>query len=129
MAANTNLYIASVVATLTSSLFGYSVGLIGGLIVLPSFLRHFDLSSLSEVARAAAQSRVVTLWLVGAVFGVPFGSPVCAKWGRRVCLAFSAGLYVLGVVLQLGAGSLIMFEIGRLINGLGVGAGTLVGPM
>lgn len=129
MAPTRNLWIASTFATLTSSLFGYTVGLIGGLIVLPSFLRHFELDSLPPAALAAAQSQVVTIWLVGALFGVPIGIPVCARWGRRPCLALSAGLYLFGAALQLAGSGLWMFDIGRAINGLGVGAGTLVGPM
>lgn len=129
MAPTRNLWIASTFATLTSSLFGYTVGLIGGLIVLPSFLRHFDLDSLAPSALAAAQSQVVTIWLVGALFGVPIGIPVCARWGRRSCLAMSAGLYLLGSALQLAGSGLVIFDIGRFVNGLGVGAGTLVGPM
>lgn len=129
MAPTLHLWVASLFATLTSALFGYSVGVIGGLIVLPAFLKHFGLSSLPPTALAAAQSKVVTTWLVGALFGVPIGIPVCARWGRRMCLAFSAGLYVAGCSLQLGGAGLAMFEVGRAINGLGVGVGTLVGPM
>lgn len=129
MAPTRNLWIASTFATLTSSLFGYTVGLIGGLIVLPSFLRHFDLDSLAPAALAAAQSQVVTIWLVGALFGVPIGIPVCARYGRRSCLAMAAGLYLLGSALQLAGSGLVIFDIGRFVNGLGVGAGTLVGPM
>ena len=57
--------------------------------------------------------------------------PVCSRWGRRSCLSFSALLYVLGSVLQLVNinGNVQVFETGRLLNGLGVGAGTLVSPM
>jgi len=51
--------------------------------------------------------------------------------GRRSCLVFSALLYVLGAGLQLVdiKGSLAVFDVGRLLNGLGVGTGTLVSPM
>jgi hypothetical protein len=40
-------------------------------------------------------------------------------------------LYVLGTALQLVNvnGNVLVFEAGRLLNGLGVGAGTLVSPM
>lgn len=107
-----------------------SVGFIGGLLILPSFLSHFHLSSLPPAALAAAQARIVTLWLVGALMGVPLGMPVCARWGRKWCLRMSAGLYVLGTCLQLlGKGGVEVFELGRWVNGLGVGCGTLVGPM
>jgi len=125
------LYLAAFIACLTAALFGYSVGFIGGVLVLPSFLHHFRLDVLSPIDLAVAQSRIVSVWLVGALFGVPLGMPVCARWGRRSCLSFSALLYVLGSVLQLVniGGNVLVFETGRLLNGLGVGAGTLVSLM
>jgi MFS family permease len=60
------------------------------------------------------------------------GMPVCSRLGRRSCLLFAAALYVLGAVLQLvdfGDGAIWAFEVGRVLNGLGVGVGTLGGPM
>lgn len=42
----------------------------------------------------------------------------------------ASALYVLGVGLQLlDLGGIRGFEIGRVLNGLGVGVGTLGGPM
>jgi MFS family permease len=118
---------------MTAALFGYSVGFIGGLLVLPSFLRHFHLDALPSSLLAIAQSRIVSVWLVGALIGVPIGMPVCSRFGRRGCLIFSATLYVLGSTLQLlpiaGEDGLVIFEAGRFLNGLGVGAGTLASPM
>lgn len=128
---NRSLYLAAIIACLTAALFGYSVGFIGGVLVLPSFLRHFHLDGLLPPDLAAAQANIVTIWLVGAFFGVPLGMPICSRWGRRLCLSFSALLYVLGAALQLvnHGGGLGLFKAGRLLNGLGVGAGTLVSPM
>lgn len=128
---NRHLYFAAFIACLTAALFGYSVGFIGGVLVLPSFLHHFHLDQLSPSSLAAAQSRIVSVWLVGALFGVPLGMPVCSRWGRKLCLVFSAALYVLGSALQLVDvnGTVMLFEAGRLLNGLGVGAGTLASPM
>jgi MFS family permease len=128
---NRRLYLAASVACLTAALFGYSVGFIGGVLVLPSFLHHFHLDNLPPPALAAAQSRIVSVWLLGALFGVPLGMPVSSSWGRKGCLAFSAALYVLGSTLQLVNvdGGLVIFEVGRLLNGFGVGAGTLASPM
>jgi MFS family permease len=132
-AKSSHLYLSALIACLTASLFGYSVGFIGGLLVLPSFLAHFHLSSLPSHLLAIAQARIVTLWLVGALLGVPLGMPVCSRFGRKRCLSFSALLYVSGAMLQLvdfgGSGSLGLFEAGRFLNGLGVGCGTLVSPM
>jgi MFS family permease len=112
------------------------VGFIGGVLVLPSFLTHFHLISLSPSLLAVAQSRIVSVWLIGALFGVPLGMPVCSHLGRKWCLFSSAALYVAGAVLQLvdidigaGRGDLRIFEMGRVLNGIGVGVGTLVSPM
>ena len=126
-----NLYVAAAVAASTGALFGYSVGFVGGLLVLPSFLRHFHLDTLSGSDLARSQSLVVSAWIVGAFFGVPSGIPICSRYGRKACLMFSASLYVLGAVLQvINAGSSIwLFVCGRLLNGYGVGAGTLVSPI
>jgi MFS family permease len=130
MARYTTLYTSAFVAGLTAALFGYSVGFIGGIIVLPSFLSHFGLSSLSPSALASTQAQIITSWLVGALFGVPLGMPFCSKFGRRSCLLFAAVLYVLGAGLQLlDLGGIGGFEVGRVLNGLGVGVGTLGGPM
>ena len=133
MGSNTHLYLSALTACLTAALFGYRVGFIGGLLVLPSFLSHFRLSDLPAHLLAIAQARIVTLWLVGALLGVPLGMPVCSRFGRKWCLLFSAGMYVAGGVLQLvdfgGKGTPGVFEAGRFLNGLGVGCGTLVSPM
>jgi sugar porter (SP) family MFS transporter len=130
ISSNRNLYFAAAVSCLTAALFGYSVGFIGGEIVLPSFLSHFHLTGLSPHDLASARSWSVTAWIVGALFGVPMGMPVCARLGRRLCLQFAAVLYVLGAVLQVfSSGDLQVFQVGRLINGMGVGVGTLVSPI
>lgn len=127
---NRNLYIAATTACLTAALFGYSIGFIGGVIVLPSFLRDFHLNDLPTAELAAARSNTVTTWLFGALIGVPLGVPVCSKFGRKTCLAFTAVLYLAGVGLQVASrGSLVLFEVGRWVSGVGVGTGTLVSPM
>src|ERR1700754_2725194 len=101
-----NLYIAAAVAASTGALFGYSVGFVGGLLVLPSFLRHFHLDALPAADLARAQSLVVSSWIVGAFFGVPTGIPLCSRYGRKACLMFCAAMYVVGAALQVvNAGS------------------------
>jgi MFS family permease len=129
-----HLYFSALTAGMTASLFGYSVGFIGGIIVLPSFLTHYSLSNLPPSLLAAAQSRIVSLWLVGALFGVLLGMPITSRLGRKPALFLSATLYVIGACIQLldlpsASLRLSIFELGRLLNGLGVGCGTLVSPM
>jgi MFS family permease len=127
---NRNLYLSAIVSCMTGALFGYSVGFIGGVLVLPSFLHHFHLDKLPAKLLASATATTVSAWLVGAVLGVLLGMPVCSKLGRKKCLYLSAALYVLGAGLQLVDGlGIALFNVGRMLNGLGVGAGTLASPM
>ena len=127
----TRIYLAVAVACGASCTFGYGTGYIGGILALPSFNHHFGLDRLSRGERAAAQSLVVSIWLVGAFLGVIFALPVCSQLGRRRCLGISAAVYVVGAVLQLvpAGHSMSLFNIGRLLNGLGVGASTLATPL
>lgn len=127
---NRNLYLAAIVACLIGAHFGYSVGFIGGILVLPSY-NTFRLDRLPPDSLASTTSGTVSIWLVGTLIGVPFGMPVCSQGGRRRCLSFCSMLYVLGAALQMVSinGSLRVFDTGRLLNGLGVGAGTLVSPV
>jgi MFS family permease len=127
---NRKLYLAAAVACMTASLFGYSVGFIGGILVLPSFMHHFGLDQLSTGDLAAAQAATVTSWLIGTLVGVIAGMPIYTRLGRKPCLLFCAVLYIFGASLQIsGVGGIAVFDVGRLLNGVGVGAGTLVSPL
>ncbi len=99
--ARQGLYLAAIVACMTAALFGYSIGFVGGVLVLPSFQHNFHLDGLLPPDKASAQSLTGTIWLVGAFFGVPLGIPVCSRFGRKRCLGLSAALYVLGAALRL----------------------------
>ncbi|KAJ9661619.1 hypothetical protein H2198_001795 [Neophaeococcomyces mojaviensis] len=126
-----NLFVAATIACMTGALFGYSVGFIGGILVLPSFLHHFHLDLLPAQDVASAQSKIVSSWLAGCVIGVPLSVPVCSKYGRKLCIIFSASLYIVGALMQLldVHNLLSVFQLGRLLNGIGTGAGTLVSPL
>ena len=76
---NRNLYLAAIIACLTGALFGYFVGFIGGILVLPSFLHHFRLDRLPPNNLASATSSTVSIWLVGALIGVPLEMPVYSQ--------------------------------------------------
>lgn len=127
-----NLYLAAAIACTTACMFGYGTGFIGGILVLPSFNHHFGLDHLGRNDLAAAQSVIVSVWLLGACIGVVLALRVCSSQGRRACLLFCASTYVLGAVMQLiptGSRTIALFDAGRLLSGIGVGAGTLVSPL
>lgn len=127
---NRNLYFAAVTACQTSALFGYSVGVISGVLVLPSFLKSFGLESLSPADSATSQAVTVTTWLIGALLGGPLAMPICSKLGRKPCLLFSAIFNIIGAAVQVFSfGNLSLFNVGRFLGGIGVGAGTLGSPI
>ncbi|CAJ2506144.1 Uu.00g002740.m01.CDS01 [Anthostomella pinea] len=118
---NRNLCTAATVSCLTAALFGYSVGFIGGEIVLPSFLLHFNLDDLPPQELATARSWAVTAWIVGALVGVPSAMPVYVN-----TLLESHQQRDLSAMPSTVADTI---DTGRLLNGMGVGAGTLVSPI
>jgi MFS family permease len=130
MKSSRNLYLAAATACITAALFGYGVGFIGGVLVLPSFHRNFGLDTLKPHELLKAQGATVTSWLVGTLGGVAVGMPVYSRLGRKACLLFCAVLYTVGAIIQIsGRGSIEVFDTGRFVNGIGVGAGTLVSPL
>ncbi|KAL2825104.1 general substrate transporter [Aspergillus pseudoustus] len=126
-----NLYLTTALACTTACMFGYGTGYIGGVLALPSFTHYFGLDTLPPNARAAAESFTISLWLLGALLGVLTAIPVCSRLGRARALTLCAGTYTLGAALQAvpPSHSLAFFNTGRLVNGIGVGAGTLATPI
>lgn len=112
-------------------MFGYGTGYIGGVLALPSFNHYFGLDQLSETSRSTVGSFIVSLWLLGALLGVVCAIPVCSRLGRQRGLTLCAVAYTLGAMLQAVQinRSILLFNIGRLLNGVGVGVGTLVTPI
>ncbi|KAB5542529.1 hypothetical protein GE09DRAFT_1037150 [Coniochaeta sp. 2T2.1] len=111
------------------SLFGVDAGIIGGVIAMPDFKREFGFANKSPAAVADLQGNLVTTMQAGAVLGALVCSPVADRWGRRPSLLAVAVLGLVGALLQAFAyGHLPAFYIGRFIEGVGLGAGTMLAP-
>ena len=110
--------------------FGYTSGVIGGCIVLPSFQIAFNLPPSGTKEFNAIASNIVSSIYIGTLVGCMAIIPVSERFGPRVGLAVSAGIYTLGSALQTWSkGSLMMMYVGRAIAGLGMGGSTSVAPM
>ncbi|KAB5536256.1 hypothetical protein GE09DRAFT_971660 [Coniochaeta sp. 2T2.1] len=111
------------------SLFGVDAGIIGGVIAMPDFKREFGFANKSPAAVADLQGNLVTTMQAGAVLGALVCSPVADRWGRKPSLLAVAVLGLVGALLQAFAyGHLPAFYIGRFIEGVGLGAGTMLAP-
>lgn len=109
-------------------MYGYDSAFIGGTLTLPSFQRAFGLADASDSAKSNLSSNIVSTFQAGAFFGALLGYGLAEKFGRRFLLYVSAGVFVIGVILQM-IGGLSLLYAGRALTGLGIGASTMDLPI
>ncbi|KAG1856107.1 general substrate transporter [Suillus subluteus] len=116
-----NAYFLAFSATMGYVCFGWDIGLIGGVIALPSFEEYFGLLSESASARASLSANIVSVLQGG---GFYFGS----RFGRKPVLLASAVIYLIGSIIQSTAGigsspavGLKVLYFSRFFGGMGVG--------
>lgn len=81
-------------------MFGYNNGVIAGVLVLPSFVHDFKLPTNGTPAYNTIIENIVSLLQIGGLVGAMATFPCMKYWGRKVALAISAGVYLVGAVLQ-----------------------------
>ncbi|KAF2768739.1 general substrate transporter [Teratosphaeria nubilosa] len=105
-------------------LFGYDTGIVGGILTLPSYKHAFHYTDSTTVSAV-----MVSLQNVGAFLAALCIIPVSERWGRKKTVQVAMSVFCVGVVLQVvESGSLVCFYVGRVVSGLGLGAGTAVVP-
>ena len=109
---------ATVGVTLTCGmgwvLFGYDLGVLGGVLNLPNFQHQFPMSS-TMVGLVTGIFELMAM--VGAILMACFGSFL----GRRDNMAIGVGLISLGAIIQSAAKNIGMLLGGRVIGGIGLG--------
>lgn len=108
------------IATLGGFQFGYTVAVMAGalLFLIPSY--NLD---------ATQQGFVASCVLIGGLIGSISAGPLAEYLGRKRAQQAIAALFLVGTLLIVFAGRLEMIMMGRLIQGLGLGAISVVGPM
>ncbi|KAG8631772.1 hypothetical protein KVT40_000912 [Elsinoe batatas] len=112
--------------------FGIDIGIIGGVLTLPTFERDYKLppTTVDPVGRANLSANIVSTLQVGCFVGAIFASWVADKLGRRLAMLIAAAVVTVGCVFQAAAsGQLAVMFIGRFIAGLGVGAASVITPL
>ncbi|KAG1856106.1 general substrate transporter [Suillus subluteus] len=99
-----NAYFLAFSATTGYVCFGWEIGLIGGVIALPSFQEYFGLLSESASARASTSANIVSVLQGGGFFGALFSSYFGSRFGRKPVLLASAVIYLIGSIIQSTAG-------------------------
>ncbi|KAJ3757213.1 general substrate transporter [Lentinula raphanica] len=113
-------------------LFGYDIGVISGLLVMPDFVQRFGQENpdgtftLSE----SRQSIITSLLSAGTFVGALGQAFTADRFGRRPTILIWAAIFTIGVAIQTATiDSIAQITIGRFIAGLGVGAMSAVVPL
>lgn len=129
---NWKIYLLAAVASCTSCMIGYDSAFIGTTLALQSFKDEFGFDDMAAAEKDLISANIVSTYQAGAFFGAFFAYPVGHFWGRRIGLLVSALVFFLGAGLMLGANGdrgLGLLYAGRVLAGLGVGAGSNITPI
>lgn len=129
---NWRIYLLAAVASFTSCMIGYDSAFIGTTLALPSFQEEFHFDKKTTAEKNLLSANIVSLYQAGAFFGAFLAYPVGHFWGRKIGLILSAIVFTLGSGLMLGANGergLGLIYAGRVLAGLGVGAGSNFTPI
>lgn len=127
---NYRVYLLSLLSCLGSWMFGYNNGVIGGVLVLPSFIRDFKLAPEGTSSYNNTTANIVSLLQIGGLVGCLATFPSLKILGRRISLIIAGGVYFVGAALQtFSYGRIDMMYIGRLVTGMGTGSATVIIPL
>jgi len=108
------------IASLGGLLFGYTTSVIApALLFIQS---EFPMS-------AAKQGFLVSIALIGALFGASVGGFFADRLGRKLTIIISGVLFVIASLLLFLAGSVLGLLMGRLLIGFAVGLSSVVVPL
>ncbi|KAJ5767140.1 uncharacterized protein N7511_004756 [Penicillium nucicola] len=129
---NWKVYLLAAVASCTSCMIGYDSAFIGTTLALESFKTEFAFESMSKATQNLISANIVSCYQAGAFFGAFLAYPIGHFWGRRIGLLCAGLIFILGAGLMLGVNGdrgLGLLYAGRVLAGLGVGAGSNITPI
>jgi sugar porter (SP) family MFS transporter len=118
---NTTLIVTfSLIASMGGLMFGFDLGILGG--AVPFLQKQFDIDGI-ELGFVAA------IFEVGAMAGTFITSYIADKLGRKNSLILSAVSFVISSIAVAFSNSTIALSTWRFIQGVGVGAASVLSPM
>ncbi|KAF3453008.1 hypothetical protein FNV43_RR03441 [Rhamnella rubrinervis] len=131
--------IACIIAAVGGSLFGYDIGVSGGVTSMDAFLEKF-FHTVYENKKFAHENNYCkynnqglaaftsSLYLAGLVATL-VASPITRKYGRRVSILCGGVSFFIGAVLNASAVNMAMLLLGRIMLGVGIGFGNQAVPL
>ncbi|KAH7522340.1 sugar transport protein 13 [Ziziphus jujuba] len=131
--------ISCIMAATGGLMFGYDVGISGGVTSMPSFLKKFfpvvhrkiqegDDKNYCKYDNQGLQLFTSSLYLAG-LTATFFASYTTRRLGRRLTMLIAGVFFVLGTVINAAAQDLAMLIIGRILLGCGVGFANQAVPL
>ncbi|KAJ7067090.1 general substrate transporter [Mycena amicta] len=91
-----NAYLLAMSAAMGSIFYGYDIGIIGGVISLPSFKNYFGISKMSASQQANFSGNIVSVLQGGCFFGALGVGYFSNRWGRKPCMIAAGLFYIIG---------------------------------
>ncbi|KIJ66473.1 hypothetical protein HYDPIDRAFT_109514 [Hydnomerulius pinastri MD-312] len=113
-------------------LFGYDIGVISGILIMPDFVRRFGQIGPDETPylSSSRQSIITSLLSAGTFVGSLAQAFTSDTIGRRGSILAWSAVFTVGVVIQTATTySIAQITIGRFVAGLGVGALSAIVPL
>ncbi|EPS73973.1 hypothetical protein M569_00781 [Genlisea aurea] len=133
--------ITCIVAASGGLIFGYDIGISGGVTSMDEFLQKFFPSVYAKEKDASGgrsqyckfEDHLLTLFTsslyLAALVSSFFASATTKKFGRKVSMTFGGSVFLLGAVLNGAAVNVAMLIVGRLLLGVGIGYGNQSVPV
>nr|GMD10779.1 sugar transport protein 8-like [Ipomoea batatas] len=131
--------ICSIIAAFAGLMFGYDIGISGGVTSMNEFVEKFfpdvyaKKHKVEEDNYCKYDDQMLQLFTssvyLAAVIGSFFASHCCKRHGRKLTIQLGCVFFIIGLVLKTTAVNLVMLISGRLFVGFGVGFGNQAVPL
>lgn len=124
--------VTCLVAAMGGLIFGYDIGISGGVTSMDSFLKKFFPTVFKKESEASDEnmyckfeSHMLQLFTsslyLAALVASFFASTVTRLFGRKISMLFGGSIFLVGAILNGAATNVAMLIIGRILLGVGVG--------
>ncbi|KAA8535287.1 hypothetical protein F0562_030290 [Nyssa sinensis] len=131
--------ISCIIAAIGGSIFGYDIGISGGVTSMDGFLQKFFFTVYKNKLHAhennyckynnqGLSAFTSSLYLAGLVASL-VASPITRKYGRRASIICGGISFIIGATLNASAVNLALLILGRLMLGVGIGFGNQAIPL